>query len=129
MLGKGWTGGGSVSLLLDDGTVRSYREMIIKMTEFGIAFCTMTPRIQLRVAAISVSWRLPRARSAPTSSGRLAPMPPSLRDRRALPIYHALALLAVASVTARAPSAVGSAAGWLFVAGTVVFSGSLYAWR
>ncbi len=41
-------------------------------------------------------------------------------------MYHALALLAVVCVTARAPSAVGSAAGWLFVAGTVVFSGSLY---
>ncbi len=42
-------------------------------------------------------------------------------------MYHALALLAVACVTARTPSAIGSAAGWLFVAGTVVFSGSLYA--
>jgi uncharacterized membrane protein YgdD (TMEM256/DUF423 family) len=42
-------------------------------------------------------------------------------------MYHALALLAVACVTARAPSVLGSVAGWLFVAGTVVFSGSLYA--
>jgi uncharacterized membrane protein YgdD (TMEM256/DUF423 family) len=41
-------------------------------------------------------------------------------------MYHALALLAVGGVAARwGGSAV--AAGWLFVAGTVLFSGSLYA--
>ena len=38
----------------------------------------------------------------------------------------ALALLAVAWAVARWPSAWTSAAGWLFVAGTVLFSGSLY---
>jgi uncharacterized membrane protein YgdD (TMEM256/DUF423 family) len=42
-------------------------------------------------------------------------------------MYHALALFAVAWVLSRSPSAVGTAAGWLFVAGTVLFSGSLYA--
>ncbi|HEY0151352.1 MAG TPA: DUF423 domain-containing protein [Longimicrobium sp.] len=42
-------------------------------------------------------------------------------------MYHALALLAAALVAARAPSAAASAAGWLFAAGIVVFSGSLYA--
>src|ERR1700704_706783 len=41
-------------------------------------------------------------------------------------MYHALALLAVAWACARWPSAWASAAGWLFVAGTVLFSGSLY---
>jgi len=41
-------------------------------------------------------------------------------------IYHALALLAVAWATTRWPGASTSAAGWLFVAGTVLFSGSLY---
>ena len=41
-------------------------------------------------------------------------------------MYHALALLAVAWVAAQAPGALPRAAGWLFVAGTVVFSGSLY---
>jgi uncharacterized membrane protein YgdD (TMEM256/DUF423 family) len=44
-------------------------------------------------------------------------------------IYHALALLAVAALSGRG-AAVGArclaAAGWLFVAGTVLFSGSLY---
>jgi uncharacterized membrane protein YgdD (TMEM256/DUF423 family) len=42
-------------------------------------------------------------------------------------MYHALALLAVAYVVGRWPSALGNAAGWLFLAGTLLFSGSLYA--
>jgi uncharacterized membrane protein YgdD (TMEM256/DUF423 family) len=41
-------------------------------------------------------------------------------------MYHALALLAVAWVSARGPGAAASTAGWLFIAGTVLFSGSLY---
>ena len=43
-------------------------------------------------------------------------------------MYHALALVAAAWAAARWPgSAAISWAGWLFVAGTVIFSGSLYA--
>ena len=42
-------------------------------------------------------------------------------------MYHALALLAVAWACARWPGRASVAAGWLFVAGTLVFSGSLYA--
>lgn len=42
-------------------------------------------------------------------------------------MYHALALLAVAWVASRVPGSMSTAAGWLFVAGTVIFSGSLYA--
>jgi len=41
-------------------------------------------------------------------------------------LVHALALLAVAWATTRWPGAVTNAAGWLFVAGTLLFSGSLY---
>jgi uncharacterized membrane protein YgdD (TMEM256/DUF423 family) len=41
-------------------------------------------------------------------------------------MYHALALLVTALLVARAPSAAAVAAGWLFAAGIVVFSGSLY---
>lgn len=41
-------------------------------------------------------------------------------------MYHALALVAVAWAGARWPGGAVTAAGWLFVAGTVVFSGSLY---
>ena len=42
-------------------------------------------------------------------------------------IYHALALLMVALVSARWPRGEFSVAGWCFVLGTIVFSGSLYA--
>jgi uncharacterized membrane protein YgdD (TMEM256/DUF423 family) len=42
-------------------------------------------------------------------------------------MFHALALLAVAWARTRWPSATADVAGWSFVAGTVIFSGSLYA--
>lgn len=42
-------------------------------------------------------------------------------------MYHALGLLAVAWAVQRWPGASTQWAGWLFVAGTVLFSGSLYA--
>jgi len=42
-------------------------------------------------------------------------------------MYHALALLAAALAASRTPSGAASAAGWLFAAGIVLFSGSLYA--
>ena len=42
-------------------------------------------------------------------------------------LTHALALLAVAWACTRWPGAAVNASGWLFVAGTVIFSGSLYA--
>jgi uncharacterized membrane protein YgdD (TMEM256/DUF423 family) len=42
-------------------------------------------------------------------------------------VYHALALVACAWAIARWPGAPALAAGWLFVAGTLLFSGSLYA--
>ena len=41
-------------------------------------------------------------------------------------MYHALALLAVAWACTKWPGTLTNAAGWLFVAGIVVFSGSLY---
>jgi uncharacterized membrane protein YgdD (TMEM256/DUF423 family) len=40
--------------------------------------------------------------------------------------YHALGLLAVGLALSRWPSSALALAGWLFIAGTVVFSGSLY---
>jgi uncharacterized membrane protein YgdD (TMEM256/DUF423 family) len=42
-------------------------------------------------------------------------------------MYHALALVAAAWVVSRWPGSLAVWAGWLFLAGTVVFSGSLYA--
>ncbi len=41
-------------------------------------------------------------------------------------MYHGLALLAVAYACSRWPSTLVSISGWLFVAGIVLFSGSLY---
>lgn len=42
-------------------------------------------------------------------------------------LIHALALLAVAWAVTRWPGRPAQASGWLFVAGTLLFSGSLYA--
>jgi uncharacterized membrane protein YgdD (TMEM256/DUF423 family) len=42
-------------------------------------------------------------------------------------MYHALGLLAAAWAVTRWPGGATTIAGWLFVAGTVIFSGSLYA--
>ena len=42
-------------------------------------------------------------------------------------MYHALGLLGVAWATVRWPGSFSELAGWLFVGGTVLFSGSLYA--
>ncbi len=42
-------------------------------------------------------------------------------------MYHALALLAVGWAYTRWPGAVIATSGWLFVVGTILFSGSLYA--
>jgi len=42
-------------------------------------------------------------------------------------MYHALALLAVGWACSRWPGSAANASGWLFVLGTVLFSGSLYA--
>lgn len=42
-------------------------------------------------------------------------------------MYHALALLGVGLALSRWPSSAMTVAGWLFIAGTLVFSGSLYA--
>jgi len=41
-------------------------------------------------------------------------------------MYHALALLAVAWLASREPTALVSTAGWAFIVGTILFSGSLY---
>jgi uncharacterized membrane protein YgdD (TMEM256/DUF423 family) len=42
-------------------------------------------------------------------------------------MYHAFGLVAAAWAVTRWPGGAAAAAGWLFVAGTVLFSGSLYA--
>jgi uncharacterized membrane protein YgdD (TMEM256/DUF423 family) len=42
-------------------------------------------------------------------------------------MYHALALVLLGAVSARWPSPLLATAGWLFVAGVIVFSGTVYA--
>jgi uncharacterized membrane protein YgdD (TMEM256/DUF423 family) len=59
--------------------------------------------------------------------GRLAPdMLEVFETAARYEMYHALALLAVAAAVARWPESAAAAAGWCFVAGILVFSGSLY---
>jgi uncharacterized membrane protein YgdD (TMEM256/DUF423 family) len=41
-------------------------------------------------------------------------------------MYHAFALIATAWVAAKWPSSIVAVAGWFFVIGTILFSGSLY---
>ena|SRR3712207_5093836 len=41
-------------------------------------------------------------------------------------MYHAFALLAAAWASARFPNSMVTTGGWLFVVGTILFSGSLY---
>ena len=42
-------------------------------------------------------------------------------------MYHALAIVAVGLIASRWPSGLVNSAGWLFVVGTLFFTGSLYA--
>ena len=42
-------------------------------------------------------------------------------------MYHALALFAVAWAASRWPGTAVNAAGWMFIVGVLIFSGSLYA--
>ncbi|MGH7673937.1 MAG: DUF423 domain-containing protein [Gemmatimonadales bacterium] len=59
--------------------------------------------------------------------GRLSPeMLAAFETGARYHMYHALALLAVAWAATRWPGPAVRVAGWLFLAGTLVFSGSLY---
>lgn len=42
-------------------------------------------------------------------------------------MYHAMAMLAAAWIVTRYPGPLANASGWLFLVGTLLFSGSLYA--
>lgn len=60
--------------------------------------------------------------------GRLSPEDLAIFETAArYQMYHALALLALAGVADRWPGALLVWAGWLFIAGIALFSGSLYA--
>ena len=71
----------------------------------------------------------PRGRSARTRSGR-ASQPGDLlvfETAARYQMYHGLALIAAGWVADRWPGPLASAAGWCFLLGVVLFSGSLYA--
>ena len=60
--------------------------------------------------------------------GRLDPSALAIFETAArYQMYHALALFAVAWAVSRWPGPWAPRAGWIFVVGTVIFSGSLYA--
>lgn len=59
--------------------------------------------------------------------GRLGPGPLATFETGVrYQMFHALGLLGVAWAASHLPGRLAAAAGWLFVAGTVLFSGSLY---
>ena len=62
------------------------------------------------------------ALEARLSADRLATFEVAVRYQ----MYHALALLAVAWAVARWPGSGAATAGWLFIAGMVIFGGTLY---
>jgi uncharacterized membrane protein YgdD (TMEM256/DUF423 family) len=67
------------------------------------------------------------ALGAHTLRGRLAPeLLATFETGVRYQLYHALALWLVAWALTRWPGPAVRAAGWLFLAGTVIFSGSLY---
>ncbi len=68
------------------------------------------------------------AMGAHALSGRLAPDRLALYETAArYQMYHALALLAVAWAADRFPGGAAAGAGWAFVAGILIFSGTVYA--
>ena len=65
---------------------------------------------------------------APALEARLTPERLATWDLAArYQIYHALALVALAALAPRSAGSSFDTAGWLFTAGVVVFSGTLYA--
>ena len=78
----------------------------------------------------AVSGFLAVALGAFAAHGLKGKLPPDLFDvfevGARYHMYHALALLGTAWAVTRWPGGATTAAGWLFVAGTVLFSGSLY---
>ncbi len=78
----------------------------------------------------SISAFLAVALGAFAAHGLKSKLPPEMMNTFEVGVryhmYHALALLAVAWASTRWPGGSVAAAGWLFIAGTIIFSGSLY---
>ena len=88
----------------------------------------LAPRFWLAAGAISAGLAVAAgAFGAHALRARLTPADLATFETGArYQMYHALALVAVAWAAARAPSGTATLAGWCFVVGTVLFSGSLY---
>lgn len=88
----------------------------------------MTPRIFAVVGALSAF--LGVAAGAFGAHALRSRVPPDLlavfETAARYQMYHAFGLIAVAWAATQWPGALVRASGWLFVAGTLVFSGSLY---
>ncbi len=86
---------------------------------------------RLFVVAGAVSGGLAVAAGAFGAHALRARLPPDLlavfQTGAQYQLAHALALVASGWMAGRAPGGASVAAGWLFLAGTVLFSGSLYA--
>jgi uncharacterized membrane protein YgdD (TMEM256/DUF423 family) len=88
----------------------------------------VTARIWLALGAVSAGVAVAAgAFGAHALRSRLSPADLATFETGArYQMYHALALLAVGWVAMRAPSGAATLAGWGFVIGTALFSGSLY---
>jgi uncharacterized membrane protein YgdD (TMEM256/DUF423 family) len=88
----------------------------------------LAPRFWLAAGAISAGLAVAAgAFGAHALRARLSPADLATFETGArYQMYHALALIAVAWAAERAPSSAATLAGWCFVVGTVLFSGSLY---
>ncbi|CAK0761187.1 DUF423 domain-containing protein [Gammaproteobacteria bacterium] len=88
----------------------------------------MTPRTALQWGALS--GLLAVAAGAFAAHGLRSQLPPDLLAVWQTGVQyqgtHALALLAAGLLTLHHPSRAGSLAGWLFLVGILIFSGSLY---
>jgi uncharacterized membrane protein YgdD (TMEM256/DUF423 family) len=86
---------------------------------------------RLFVAAGAISGFLAVAAGAFGAHALRARLPPDLlevwKTGAEYQLVHALALLAAGWLAGRSPGGAASVAGWLLLAGTVLFSGSLYA--
>ncbi len=86
---------------------------------------------RLFVALGAVSGAIAVAAGAFGAHALKARLPPDLlevfRTGAQYQLVHALALVAAGLVAARSPGTPAAWAGWLFLAGSVLFSGSLYA--
>lgn len=92
------------------------------MSSRGRSFVALAA-VSLLVATMLGAYASHGMRAAPAASVD------AVRTAVAFQFYHGLGLLAVAVLEERLASRLAAAAGWLFVAGTVLFCGAIYVSR